>query len=510
MVAETLHDIVNIETTIAQPTITADFGGALFVTNDAGSQENQFESYVDLAAVGENWLATSAPYLAARAYFSNTPRPQPLVVGKWVTTSTNDRLVGGNTPDAPTQIALALGPRTISSGSDISALPSNLQTQANLQALSLNINGDEVSLGSAAWASPAIGNLAAALTTAINADADFTGWAVAYTSNRFVLTAPSGAPPTGAVIQSVTGDLAEALEWDTASNPVYGTATVTDGLNYGSATTQPSVALPTVAPTGPAIAAVVQTAIQAAVIPGVTNSAWTVVFENGRYELNAAGGDDLDYFTGALATALGWTSGVADIEQGITGQPQASDFYNSAKDSGQSFYWVVPENDIADTQLGTDLATAVDDNANSANKHYIADSAEGNLIGNGVAGEGRDVANLRSDRVTLIYSATRDYKAAALAGYFAARNLSEGDQLPTAKFKRLGSTAVDRLTRAQMEAADGLNVNYYVTVGVPATFWLRAGRPVARGLTSVSGWTGLCKRCKAMSTLCWLGRTVWR
>jgi len=65
----------------------------------------RIRTYLSLTAVGLDFGSTTPEYLSAQAYFSQSPRPAQLKIGRWAKTATNGQLRGGVL--SPAQQALA-------------------------------------------------------------------------------------------------------------------------------------------------------------------------------------------------------------------------------------------------------------------------------------------------------------------------------------------------------------------------------------------------------------------
>lgn len=66
---------------------------ALFLAPNGSAK---VKSYSRLRDVGEDFAATTEPYLAAQAYFSQRPYPRNLLIGRWTNADVDNRLLGGD------------------------------------------------------------------------------------------------------------------------------------------------------------------------------------------------------------------------------------------------------------------------------------------------------------------------------------------------------------------------------------------------------------------------------
>lgn len=71
--------------------------GTLLVAGDSNviNGSERIRSYVDLESVAADFGTSAPEYLAASLYFGQSPRPQQLMIGRWIRTSTAGLLQGG-------------------------------------------------------------------------------------------------------------------------------------------------------------------------------------------------------------------------------------------------------------------------------------------------------------------------------------------------------------------------------------------------------------------------------
>jgi hypothetical protein len=89
--------LVNVSVNLA-PLASARRGfGTLLIAGDSSVIDagERFRSYVDLESVAGDFGTSAPEYKAASLYFGQSPRPQTLMVGRWVRTATNALLKGG-------------------------------------------------------------------------------------------------------------------------------------------------------------------------------------------------------------------------------------------------------------------------------------------------------------------------------------------------------------------------------------------------------------------------------
>ena len=103
-----IQDIVQVRATIAPGgTIQPEFGRTMLVVTDAdldpGSQART-QVFADIGEVADVFASDSEAYEAALVYFSQSPYPRPLVVGRWLGVDRNakpDRRHSGNAGGSP-------------------------------------------------------------------------------------------------------------------------------------------------------------------------------------------------------------------------------------------------------------------------------------------------------------------------------------------------------------------------------------------------------------------------
>ena len=78
------------------------------------------------------------------------------------------------------------------------------------------------------------------------------------------------------------------------------------------------------------------------------------------------------------------------------------------------------------------------------------------------------ISQRKSVRTFGIYSATRDYKAMAVAAIASSINFNQADALLTLKWKQLVGTTADNLTLTQTQELDKKRINYYASYGTEA------------------------------------------
>ena len=109
-----IDSIVRVKATIAPSgAMRREFGRTLLITDDDSlSAARRVGVFADLEAVAELFEPDTSPYQAARTYFSQSPYPKNLVIGRWVSTTAPARLIGG----APSPLLQLTGRATVLTG----------------------------------------------------------------------------------------------------------------------------------------------------------------------------------------------------------------------------------------------------------------------------------------------------------------------------------------------------------------------------------------------------------
>jgi hypothetical protein len=91
--------IVKVSTSIEQTssTLQVDFGVGLFITLDdgLGTEANRIKSFSSFDDVADTFDVGSQPYNAGLAWFSQTPGPKNIIIGRWYQSDTTAKLFGG-------------------------------------------------------------------------------------------------------------------------------------------------------------------------------------------------------------------------------------------------------------------------------------------------------------------------------------------------------------------------------------------------------------------------------
>jgi hypothetical protein len=103
-----LDNIVRISDTIqAVGVLRREFGIGLFITSDTSlsTGNNRVKVYSDFQSLSKDFGETTAPYKAGQKWFSQSPFPKNLVVGRWANAATSAYTYGGTVTQTPAQLA---------------------------------------------------------------------------------------------------------------------------------------------------------------------------------------------------------------------------------------------------------------------------------------------------------------------------------------------------------------------------------------------------------------------
>ena len=183
--------------------------GTLLVAGDSNviNGSERIRSYVDLESVATDFGTSAPEYLAAQLYFGQSPRPQQLMIGRWIRTATAGLLQGGILTSAEQALA---NWTAITNGSFKVSIDSVEKTVTGLNFSAVtNLNG---------------------VASAINAV--LTGGTIAWDGSRFTITSSTtGVTSTvGYAVAASTGTNISGLlklTSSTALAPVDGFATET-------------------------------------------------------------------------------------------------------------------------------------------------------------------------------------------------------------------------------------------------------------------------------------------
>lgn len=180
--------------------------GTLLIAGDSNviNGAERLRSYVDLESVALDFGTSAQEYLAAALYFGQSPRPDRLMIGRWLRTATSALLNGGILTTAEQALSNFT---SVTAGSFVITVDGTVRTISGVNLSSVtNLNG---------------------VATAINAA--LTGATVAWTGSRFVVTSSTTGTTSTLTFASnhTTGtNLAPLLKLNsaTALNPVPGYA----------------------------------------------------------------------------------------------------------------------------------------------------------------------------------------------------------------------------------------------------------------------------------------------
>lgn len=157
--------LVRVDVNLA-PTATPRRGfGTLLIVGDSNviNGHERIRSYSDLESVATDFGTSAPEYLGAQLYFGQSPRPQQLMVGRWLRTATAGMVVGGALTSSEQDISLWT---SVTAGSFKVTVDGTVKTVTGLNFSAVtNLNG---------------------VATAINAV--LTGATIAWNGSRFIIT----------------------------------------------------------------------------------------------------------------------------------------------------------------------------------------------------------------------------------------------------------------------------------------------------------------------------------
>jgi hypothetical protein len=107
--ALSLDNIVRVSDSIqAVGTLRRVFGIGLLITNDSsflGTQSDRIAVYSDFQTLAKDFADTTEPYKAGQKWFSQSPFPRNLVIGRWIDTDSAAFLKGGTVTTTAAQFA---------------------------------------------------------------------------------------------------------------------------------------------------------------------------------------------------------------------------------------------------------------------------------------------------------------------------------------------------------------------------------------------------------------------
>ena len=136
-------DFVNVSVNISPTAVPYSLFGLPIIAGDSGVIDvaQRFRSYANINGVAQDFGTTAPEYLAAEVFFSQSPQPSQLYIGRWARTATAGLLHGASL-SAAQQIALLASLQAITSGSfhvSVDGVAHDI-TGLNFSAV-LNLNG---------------------------------------------------------------------------------------------------------------------------------------------------------------------------------------------------------------------------------------------------------------------------------------------------------------------------------------------------------------------------------
>ena len=409
------------------------------------------------------------------------PTPQRLSIARWVKQRVPTEIVGG-TPATVAGIT-----------STVTRLVSGTGATGNITLPTSRTGDDLVGIGGATAGitiseegSTAATAIATALQVAFRGETFAGAGSITVTIEgagaqaRFVITVPAGVSIRAA---GLTGNLADALGFIAGDDPRYESPFVMSvGGNSATVNVVLSGSGGVLLTAQTDIATALQAALRTAAPAGFNSLTATYDSVSARFEIGdgTVAPDPIADLgapeSGPLADALGLsTIRGAEVHTGSADQESASEFLDAVAVLSDTWYWVVlarGEDGIGDTDAAAFSAALESTDANYR-KQLIYD------VVSPAPPSSNDIARAGRSRTVLIWSATQDYKSAALAGQFAARDLNRAGTALTAKFRPLTGRAADSLTPAQVTSLDAQRINYYTDFGGSAV--------LAEGVSTAAG-----------------------
>lgn len=203
MTAPTLpvSDVVNVKIEMS-PTAAAlrNFGACLIVgTSDVIDTQERIRAYSDITSIAQDFGVKSKEYLAAQAFFSQSPKPNAVQIGRWAKSATSGRLRG----------------RMLSTSEQDIDNFKNIGTGA----ITFTIDGRSKPIFSVSLSSESnLDGVASRITTALGGSGTCT-----WTGTRFEVTS-STTGANSSVVSADEGQLAQALGLNSAATSVNGCA----------------------------------------------------------------------------------------------------------------------------------------------------------------------------------------------------------------------------------------------------------------------------------------------
>ena len=209
------------------------------------------------------------------------------------------------------------------------------------------------------------------------------------------------------------------------------------------------------------------TALETAINGAANIAGATVTVSGTRFVIMIPSTVDVgtDGFTASSSTdTLGLTGTGSVTLNRVTEAEDIGDALARIQALDNSFYWVVPDGDIATD--ADDIRSVVDWSAPQDFFLMFDAIGEATLTTNESTSIGAIISALDQNNVAAIYNGeTVDHKAIAYAAVFSGVNFEQPSALITGKFKTLAGTTATDLTPAQRDELTRKRINYYVPRG---------------------------------------------
>lgn len=153
-----VSDVVNVKVEMS-PTAAAlrNFGACLIVgASNVIDADERIRSYSDIASVAQDFGTTSTEYLAAQAFFSQSPKPTALMIGRWVKVAAyglaRGRVLSTSAQEISKFQAISAGAFTVNiDGKAVSVAAVDLRSCSNLNAVAQVITTALNAKGECRW-----------------------------------------------------------------------------------------------------------------------------------------------------------------------------------------------------------------------------------------------------------------------------------------------------------------------------------------------------------------------
>jgi len=160
-----------------------------------------------------------------------------------------------------------------------------------------------------------------------------------------------------------------------------------------------------------------------------------------------------------LSDLLGWTAATGGFLQQGQGLETVEEALDAITALNPNFYFVTLESTLWDTQTVLDVSAYVA----AKSLMFFADSIDASVLTTAeTTSIFAQISALESDRTTLTWSRTVDYKGLSAAARLGVTNYAGNNTVITLKFKKLPGTLADNITSTEKIELDRKNVNAFL------------------------------------------------